>query len=155
MTILLSKEQLEKIKKELEYLINEEKPKIAERLRNAASYGDLSENAEYDEALMAKERLERKIFELQKIISEAKIIRDSNQANNRVVPGRKFEVIEINSKKKYIFTLVGFGEANVKDKKISTESPLGKAFINRKVGEIVRVKTPQGEQVYKIKRIID
>lgn len=155
MAILLSKQQLEKLKKELEYLISEEKPKIAERLKNAASYGDLSENSEYDEALIAKERLERKIFELQKIISEAKIIKDSNQSDNKVLPGRKFEVIEINSKKKYIFTLVGFGEADVRNKKISTESPLGKAFINRKVGEIVTVRTPQGEQVYKINRLID
>lgn len=155
MAILLSKQQLEKLKKELEYLISEEKPKISERLKNAASYGDLSENAEYDEALTAKERLERKIFELQKIISEAKIIKENNQTSNKVLPGKKFEVTELSSKKKYIFTLVGFGEADIKNKKISTESPLGKAFINRKVGEIVKVKTPQGEQSYKINRLLD
>ncbi|MCS7200910.1 MAG: transcription elongation factor GreA [Patescibacteria group bacterium] len=155
MTILLSKEQLEKLKKELEYLISEEKPKVAERLKNAASYGDLSENAEYDEALMAKERLERKIFELQKIIAEAKVIKNNNQDSNKITPGKKFEVTELSSKKKYTFILVGFGEANPKDKKISTESPLGKAFLNKKVGEIVKVQTPQGEQSYKINRIVD
>lgn len=155
MTILLSKEQLEKLKKELEYLINEEKPRVTERLKNAASYGDLSENSEYDEALNAKERLERKIYELQKIINEAKIIKNNNQTTNKIIPGKKFEVIDLNSKKKFTFMLVGFGEADPKDKKISTESPLGKAFLNRKKGDIVKVKTPQGETSYKINKIFD
>jgi transcription elongation factor GreA len=153
MAILLSKEQLEKLKKELEHLINEEKPKIAERIKNAVGYGDLSENSEYDEALNAKERLEKKIYELQRIISEAKIIKNNDQVSNKIIPGKKFEVIDLNSKRKFIFMLVGFGEADPKNKKISTESPLGKAFLNKKKGDIVKVKTPQGENSYKISKI--
>ncbi len=151
--IYISKEQYEKLKQELERLKNEERKKIAERLKTALGFGDISENAEYDEAKLAKERLEVKIYELERILKTAKIIKGS-KTQNRIVPGTKFEVIEKNSKKKHTFILVGFGEANPLEGKISTESPLGKAFLNKKIGDVVKVKTPKGETSYEISKII-
>ncbi len=152
--IYISKEQYEKIKKELEYLKTEGRKKVAEMLKTALSYGDITENAEYDEAKNAKERLEARIYELEQILKSAKIIKGlKNQ--NRIIYGTKFEVLEKNSNKKYTFTLVGFGEANHLEGKISAESPLGKSFLNKKVGDIVKVKTPKGEAIYEILKIIN
>ncbi len=150
--IHISKEQFEKLKQELEYLKNVERKNVAERLKTALSFGDISENAEYDEAKSAKERLEAKIYELEQILKSAKIIKGS-RVQDKIVPGTKFEVLDKNSNKKYIFILVGFGEANILEGKISTESPLGKAFLNKKVGDIVKVQTPKGEVIYEIKKV--
>ncbi len=151
--IYISKEQYEKLKQELEYLKTEGRKKVAEMLKTALSFGDITENAEYDEAQKAKERLEAKIYELEQILKSAKIIKGS-RIQDRIVYGTKFEVLEKNSNKKYIFTLVGFGEANPLEGKISTDSPLGKAFLNKKVGEIVKIETPKGEATYEILRIL-
>ncbi len=151
--VYLSPEQYKKLKEELKYLKTEERKQVAERLKNALSFGDISENAEYDEARSAKERLEAKIQELENILKRAKIIKNI-KSSNKILPGTKFEVVEKKSNKKFIFTLVGFGESNISEGKISTESPLGKAFLNKKVGSIVKVQTPKGEVVYEITRII-
>ena len=152
MTIYISKEQYEKLKQELEYLKTVEREKIAERLKNAIELGDISENAEYDIAMNEKEKLERKIVEIENVLKTAKIIRESKHTN-RILPGKKFEVIEKKTNKKYTFNLVGFGESNPLEGKISTESPLGQAFLNKKIGDEVTVKTPKGDTVYVIKKI--
>jgi transcription elongation factor GreA len=87
MVTYISKEQYEKLKKELEYLKTEGRKEIAERLKNAIEMGDISENAEYDTAIAAKEDLERKIAEFENILKTAKIIRDS-KINDRILPGK-------------------------------------------------------------------
>ncbi len=153
MTTYISKEQYEKLKKELEYLKTEGRKKIAERLKNALEFGDISENAEYDIAMSEKEALEKKIFELENILKNSKIIRNV-KSSNRILPGTSFEVIEKGTNKKYVFQLVGFGESDPMNGKISTESPLGKAFLSKSVGDVVKVKTPKGEVVYEIKKLL-
>jgi transcription elongation factor GreA len=152
MITYISKEQYEKLKQELEYLKTQGRKQIAERLKNAIEMGDISENAEYDIAMTEKENLERKIAELENVLRTAKIIRGS-KLSNRVLPGKKFDVIEKETNKKYTFTLVGFGESNPGEGKISTDSPLGKAFLNRKLGDEVVVQAPKGKIVYVIKKI--
>lgn len=153
--VYISKEQYEKLKKELERLKTEERKRIAERLKTALSYGDISENSEYDEATQAKMRLETQIYELEKILRSAKIIKTNRSQNNKILPGSKFEVLDKTNNKKIIFILVGFGEANPAENKISTESLLGKSFLNKKVGDLVKVETPRGETVYEIKKIFN
>ncbi len=150
--VYISKNQYEKLKQELERLKTEERKKIAERLKAALSYGDISENAEYDEATKAKEILERKIFELEQILKSARIIKRSG-SKLKILPGTKFEVINKTQNKKYIFSLVGFGEANPSEGKISTDSLLGKKFLNSKVGDTIEIETPKGKFVYEIKKI--
>lgn len=152
--IYISKEQYQKLKEELERLKTEERKKIAERLKIAISYGDISENAEYDEATKAKEILEKRIYELENILKSAKIIKNITSAD-KIIPGTKFEVLDKTNNKKYIFTLVGFGEANPLEGKISTDSLLGKKFLNKKIGDIIEVETPKGKVVYQIKKILN
>jgi transcription elongation factor GreA len=148
----ISKQQYEKLKEELEYLENIKRKEIAEKLKNAIELGDISENAEYDLALQEKENLERRIIELRNVLSKAKIIRQETKSD-KIFPGKKFDVVETKTNKKYTFLLVGFGESNPSEGKISTESPLGKAFINKRVDDIVEVQTPNGKFTYKIKKI--
>ncbi len=151
----ISKKQYEKLKEELERLENEERKKVAERLKTALEYGDISENSEYEEALQQKERLEIKILEIKKVLDQAKIIKNNNnRGEKKIYPGSTFEVVDKNSKKKLTLTLVGFGEGDFKEGKISTESPLGKAFLNKKINEEVEVETPKGKIVYQIKKIL-
>jgi transcription elongation factor GreA len=152
MIIYISKEQYEKLKQELEYLKNEGRKQIAERLKNAVEMGDISENAEYDIAMAERENLERKIAELENVLRTAKIIR-SSKINDRILPGKKFDVVEKGTNKKYTFTLVGFGESNPTEGKISTDSPLGRAFLNKRIGNEVVVQVPKGKIVYVIKKI--
>jgi transcription elongation factor GreA len=152
MIVYISKEQYEKLKEELKYLETEKRKEIANRLKNAIELGDISENAEYDIALQEKENLERRIAEIKNVLSNAKIIRQDNKSE-RILPGKKFEVIETKTNKKYTFTLVGFGESNPREGKISTESPLGKAFFSKKLDDIVEVQAPNGKVTYKIRKI--
>lgn len=152
--IYISKQQYEKLVSELRKLKEEERKKTTERLKMAISYGDLSENAEYEEAQIAKESLEIRILKLEKILKSAKII-NLTKSKNKILPETSFEVLNITNNKKYTFRLVGLGEANPNEGKISTESALGKGFLNKKVGDVVKIKTPKGINVYKIIRIID
>lgn len=154
MTTYISKEQYEKLKQELEYLKSVERKKIAERIKAAVELGDISENAEYDQAISDKERLDRKIFEIERILREAKIVRNQ-KGGNKILPGVSFEALEKGTSKKFTFTLVGYGEANPREGKISTESPLGKAFFNKKPGDEVEVETPRGRVKYKILKILN
>jgi len=154
MEIYISKEQYNKLKEELEYLKNVERKRIAERIKNAIELGDISENAEYDSATAEKENLERRILEIENVLRSAKIIKTSNQQNsNLIVPGKKFEAIEKKSGKKFTFTLVGFGEGSLKENKIDVGSPLGKAFLNKRVGDLVEVEAPKGKIIYQVKKI--
>ena len=152
MVTYISKEQYDKLKEELKYLETKVRKEIAERIKNAVEMGDISENAEYDIAMAEKENLERKIAEIRHVLNTAKIIRDL-KTQDRILPGKKFDVIEKGTNKKYTFTLVGYGESNPSEGKISTDSPLGKAFLNKKVNDEVIVKVPKGEIIYVIKKI--
>ena len=150
--IYISKDQYEKLKQELERLKTEERKKIAERLKTAISFGDITENAEYDEAQIAKENLEKRIYELEQILKSAKIIKAVG-SKLKILPGTKFEAVDKTNNKKYTFILVGFGEANPAENKISINSLLGKNFLNKKVGDLIKIETPKGTIVYEIKKI--
>ena len=147
MTKYITPKGLEKIKKELDYLKNTERKNIAQRLKKAVAYGDLSENADYSQAREDQTMLEKRIAELEDMIKNAVVI------NKRYNTG----YIQIGSKvrvksdsKTMNFEIVGAQEADPSKGKISCESPLGKALLNKMKGDIIDVKLPRREVRYKV-----
>lgn len=146
----LTKERLEELKQELQYLKTGRRMEIAEQLRRAKEYGDLSENAEYAEAKEEQQRVERRIYELEDILKRAVVIQkeewlDVVQIGSRVTVKRDDKIYE--------YVIVGSDETDPAAGKISNESPLGRALLNRKVGDSVEVVTPAGKAVYQITKI--
>ncbi|MFA5178397.1 MAG: transcription elongation factor GreA [Candidatus Paceibacterota bacterium] len=144
----LTKEGLEKLKQELDHLKKEERIKIAEELKEAISFGDLSENAAYDEAKENQAFLEGKIAELEKLINNAKVIEESNGNQGWVKVGTFVTVDD--GKEKIEYQIVGEEEANPIEKRISFKSPLGQALLDKPKGAVVEVKTLKGSVKYKI-----
>ena len=142
-------EGLEKLKQELEYLKTTKRKEIAERLKQAIAFGDLSENAAYHEAKESQGFLEGRILELTKIIREAKIIQKS--ASGRVALGSKV-LLEIDNEKQE-FEIVGPNEANPIKGRISDNSPLGAELMGKKAGDGGELKTPSGKTKYKVLEI--
>lgn len=142
----LTPERLEELKKELNELKTAKRAEVAERLKRAKELGDLSENAEYMEAREEQTQVETRIVELEDMIKNAVLIRQTN--GHKVQIGSTVE-IERNGQN-MAFNIVGPNEADPSAGKISNESPLGKAFLDKKTGDIVKVKTPAGETTYKI-----
>ena len=149
-TQYLSAEGLEKLKNELHELKTAVRKDIAERIESAKALGDLSENAEYQEAKDAQSTNEVRIAELDEILREAVVI-SKNHRTDVVDIGSTVVVDSKNGAASY--TIVGSEEADPRGGKISNESPLGKAFLGRKKGEDVEVKTPIGTQNFRIKEI--
>ena len=150
----LTKEQYEKLKAELRRLEIEERAKVAERIKKAKEFGDLSENAEYVEALKAREELERRIFEIRKLLEEAEVIKEtSSSKNNKVSVGCKVKVKDLETNKTIVYEIVGFGESDPLSVKISSDSPVGKALLDKSVGETVEINLPKKTLRYKILEI--
>lgn len=149
-TQYLSAEGLEKLKQELHNLKTAVRKDIAERIESAKALGDLSENAEYQEAKDAQSTNEARIAELDEILRDAVII-SKNHRTDVVDIGST--VVADSKQGAVTYTIVGSEEADPRGGKISNESPLGKAFLGRKKGEDVEVKTPIGTQNFRIKEI--
>ncbi len=146
----LTKEKYEDLKVELENLKKEGRIEIAERLKKAKEYGDLSENAEYSEAKEAQFKIEFRIVELENILRNSAIIKKAT-GKTTVDIGSVIEVEK--GSKNFNYTIVGSKEVDPKQKFISNESPLGKAFIGKKAGDTVEVQTPKGKTKYKILKV--
>ncbi len=155
MTQYFSPEGLAKLKKELEYLKNVKRKEIAECLQKAASYGDLSENAEYQDAKEEQAFIEGRILELEKTINSA-VIASNKKGTKMVNIGSTVVLADAkNNSSKQKFTIVGGGEADPLKGKISLDSPLGQALLNQHEGAIVEVETPQGKIKYRILKIVN
>lgn len=146
----LTKEGFEKIKSELEYLKNVKRKEIAERLRHAIGFGDLSENAAYQEAKEAQAFMEGRILELEEMLRNVKVIQEKNHTG---VAGLGSEVWLEKDGEEEKFKIVGANEADPLGGKISSESPLGKTLLGKRVGEAISINTPNGKTKYKILRI--
>jgi len=146
----LTQESLDKLKDELEYLKTVREQEVAEQIKEARSFGDLSENSEYDEAKNEQGKVYSRIAELENIVAHAVIISDDQYAADEVSPGCRFivEDMELGETEEYHF--VGSQEANPMEGKISDESPFGKAMLGKKVGTVVDVEAPVGIVKYKI-----
>ncbi|HOK34629.1 MAG TPA: transcription elongation factor GreA [Candidatus Paceibacterota bacterium] len=152
-TNYLTAEAYKKLKEELEYLRKVKRKEIAQRVQEAKELGDLSENADYQKAKEDQAALESRIIELEEFLKRAVIIQPKK--TDRVEIGSIIEVENLSqsTSKKQVFTIVGSHEAQPLEGKISNESPLGKAFLGKKVGEIADVETPKGKVQYKILKI--
>ena len=152
--IFLTQEELNKIKDEYEFYIHKKRPEIVERIKEAKSFGDLSENSEYDSAREEQSFVEAKIKELDAIISSATIISEVIDADN-VVLGATVTYEEIETKDKKTYKIVGVG-ANPLDKEepsISTNTAVARTLMGAKVGQKVMLDTPNGKKEVKIKKI--
>jgi transcription elongation factor GreA len=144
----LTKEGLEKIKKELNYLKITKRQKIAERIQVAKELGDLSENAEYSEAKEQQALNEKRIAELEETLKNAETIDERHLHSNTVTIGSTITVK--NGQNERTFTIVGSNEADPSKGKISNESPLASSFLGHKVNDKVEVETPKGKVIYSI-----
>ena len=150
MKYYLTTERLRELEAELERLKKDARADIADRLRRAKEYGDLSENSEYIDAKEAQAKLESEIFELEETIRNAVIIKKT-KGKAQVEIGSTIEAHK--NGKTHKFTIIGSEEANPEANLISNESPLGRAFLGKKPGEAVEVETPGGKTKYKIVKI--
>lgn len=150
----LTPEGLVQLENRLNTLKEDRRPEIAERLRRAMEEGgDLSENAEYEDAKNEQAFIEGEILRLETILASAQIIDNSGGKSDTVVPGSKVTILEKGSKEPELYILVGSAEASPRDGKISVDSPMGRALMGHKVNSKVTVKAPDGDLVFTIKKI--
>ncbi|MBO5413269.1 MAG: transcription elongation factor GreA [Clostridia bacterium] len=151
--VLLTQEGYEKLEQELEYLRTEKRAEVAERIKVALGYGDLSENSEYDEAKTAQAENEAKIADLENKIRYAQIIDESEIDTKTVQVGNIVKVLDMEFEEEETYTIVGSTEVDLSLNRISNESPIGKALIGAKKNQVVDVEAPAGILKYKVLQI--
>jgi transcription elongation factor GreA len=149
-TLYVTKEGLEKLRSELNDLVNVKRPEIAQRIKDAREMGDISENSEYDAARQEQSYIEGRISELEEVIKTAKV--NEGGANKSIVGIGCKVTVHIDGSED-IFHIVGAPEANPLQKKISHESPLGSALVGKKIGDKIEVDAPIGKLIYTIQKI--
>ena len=152
-TIKITEDGLAKLKQELETLKTTGRADIAEKIKVARGYGDLSENSEYDEAKNEQAKMEARIVELESMLKHVEIIEDVKGSAKTVVIGVKVKALDMEFDEECEYRVVGSTEANPLEGKISDESPLGKALLGKTVGDEVIVDAPAGELKFKILEI--
>ena len=150
---LLTIEALKELEAELDQLKVEGRKEAAEKIKLAKSFGDLSENSEYDEAMNDQAKLEARISEIEHILKTAKVLDVESLSNENVHIGSVVKIVD-KKKKEFVYTIVGFAQADPAARKITDESPVGKALIGHKVGDKVTVETPNGALQFKIAEIL-
>lgn len=149
----ITKKGYEALKAELDRLRKVERPKNIEAIAEARSHGDLSENAEYDAAKERQGFIESRINELERKLADARIIDTSKLSGDTVVFGATVTIVESETQQQKRYTLVGQDEADLKNGKISVQSPVGKALIGKRVGDLVEVTTPAKVVEYEVQEI--
>ena len=137
-------EGLQKLKDELHQMKTVQRPSITNQIAEARDKGDLSENAEYDAAKEAQGILEMKIAKLEAIVANARVIDDTNIDNSKVFILSKVTIRNVKNAMEMVYTLVAENEADLKEKKISVDSPIGKGLLGKTVGDIADIQTPNG-----------
>lgn len=148
--VLLTQEGYDKLEKELEYLRTEKRAEVAERIKVALGFGDLSENSEYDEAKTAQAENEAKIADIENKIRYAKIIDESEIDTKTVQVGNVVKVLDMEFEEEETYTIVGSTEVDLSQNKISNESPIGAALLGAKKNQVVEVNAPAGIIKYKV-----
>lgn len=148
--VLLTQEGFDKLEQELENLKTVKRVEIAERIKVALGFGDLSENSEYDEAKNAQAENETKIAELENKIRYAKIIDESETDTKTVQVGNTVKLLDLEFDEEVSYTIVGSTEVDIAQNKISNESPIGSAILGAKKNQIVEVQAPAGVMQYKV-----
>ncbi len=148
--IVLTSEGLHKLEQELEQLKTIRRKEVSEKIKVALSFGDLSENSEYDEAKNEQAMVEARIAEIEQMFKVVTVLDEEGITTDTISVGSVVTVKNLKSDRVDTYKIVGSTEASPKDKKISDESPVGKAMLGHKMGETVEVETPVGTVNYKI-----
>ena len=148
--VILTREGYENLKEKIEYLSTTKRAEVAERIRVAREFGDIAENAEYDDAKNEQMLLEHRIATLEERMRDARVISKKDIAKDVVSVGSKVKLRDVAAKETIEYHIVGSAEANPAENKLSNESPVGKAIIGRKKGETVEVAAPRGTLKFKI-----
>lgn len=148
--VVLTYEGLQKLEQELEFLKAVKRREVAERIKQALSFGDLSENSEYDEAKNEQAHVEGRIVQLENMLKNAKVIDEDDVKTDVVSVGSKVTILDMEFKEEVEYYIVGSAEANPGQFKISNESPVGSALMGKKKGTVVDVVVPDGIVKYKI-----
>lgn len=151
--IVLTDEGLKKLEEELEQLKTEKRKEIAEKIKVALSFGDLSENSEYDEAKNEQAMVEARIAQIEAMLKNVKLIDDDEITTEAVTLGAKVLVLDVEFNENLEYQIVGSTEADPDHNRISDESPVGRALIGHKVGETVSVEAPGGMIDFRILEI--
>jgi len=149
----LTADRLEELIKEHEYLKTVREKEVAEQIKEARSFGDLSENSEYDEAKNEQGKVYSRIAELEVILSNYEIINEAEADVNVVSQGSKVKVLDLEIDMEDVYQIVGSQEADPANGRISDESPFGKALLGSKVGDEVTVEAPAGTLTFKVLEI--
>ena len=151
--VILTPEGYKKLKEEIEHLSNDKRREVAERIRVARQFGDITENSEYDDAKNDQALLEHRIAILEERMANSRVITKKDVAKDVVSVGSKVKLRDVAAKETVEYYIVGSAEANPAENKLSNESPVGKAIIGHKKGETVEVAAPRGKMKFKIMEI--
>ena len=152
--VILTPEGYEKLLQEIEFLRNDKRREVAERIRVAREFGDIAENAEYDDAKNEQAMLEHRIAQIEERLLSARVITKKEISKDAVSVGSKVRLRDMQANKTFEYQIVGSAEANPAENKVSNESPVGKAIMGRKKGEVVEVSAPRGALKFKILEIM-
>lgn len=139
-----TKEGLQKIKDELHQLKSVERPSISQQIAEARDKGDLSENAEYDAAKEAQGLLEARIAKMEDVLANARIVDESQMDNSKAYILSKVKIKNLNNSQTMVYQLVAESEADIRNKKLSIESPIGKGLLGKAVGDVAEIQIPSG-----------
>lgn len=151
--VLLTEEGLEKIEEEIDYLKTVRRKEVAERIKVALGYGDLSENSEYDEAKNEQGQVEERIAKLEYMARNAKVVKENDLSDRIVNVGSNVTVVDEDTEEEDVYRIVGSAEADPLEGKISNESPIGAGLMGKGVDEIAEIDVPQGKVRLKVKKI--
>ena len=148
--VFLTEDGRKKLNIELDELKNVQRKEVAERLKNAISYGDLMENSEYDDAKNEQARVEHRIDQVETMLARARVIDRRHVKTKEVGVGSLVEIKQVGSGKKQAYRIVGPAEANPENHMVSFESPVGRALMGLKVGDVALVSAPAGQIKYRV-----
>ena len=151
--VILTAEGYKKLQQEIDLLRTEKRREVAERIRVAREFGDIAENAEYDDAKNEQAMLEHKIAQLEERLLSARVITKKEISKDTVSVGSKVRIRDVAAKQTFEYHIVGSAEANPAENKLSNESPVGKAIMGHKKGDVVEVSAPRGALKFKILEI--
>ena len=151
--VILTAEGHDKLREEIEHLSTVKRREVAERIKQAREFGDIAENSEYDDAKNEQAMLEHRISMLEERLTGARIVAKNDAPKGVVAVGTKVRLRDMDAKETIEYHVVGSAEANPAEHKLSNESPVGKAIMGKKKGEVVEVAAPRGSLKYKIMEV--
>ena len=151
--VVLTEDGYNKLTEEIEHLKDVKRREVAERIKEAREFGDISENSEYDDAKNEQAQLEARILQLEQQLRNARVVDAENVSTEAVSIGARVTLKDLATKKNTEYSVVGSAEADPRNHRLSSESPLGKAVLGRQKGERITVSTPRGALEYQVMKI--